>query len=73
MTIANLAPTYTDPTHLADAVKSHGFGVLSPSGLASFLDYPLSVLDELKESLIKSRTISIHNVRSEDRTNGLER
>lgn len=48
MTIANLAPTYTDPSHLADAVKSHGFGVLSPSGLATFLGFPLSALDALK-------------------------
>ena len=48
MTIANLAPAYTDPFHLADAVKSQGFGVLSPSGLATFLDFPLSALDALK-------------------------
>jgi hypothetical protein len=48
MTIATLAPTYTDPSHLADAVKSQGFGVLSPSGLATFLDFPLSALDALK-------------------------
>jgi hypothetical protein len=48
MTIANLAPAYTEPFHLADAVKSQGFGVLSPSGLATFLDFPLSALDALK-------------------------
>jgi hypothetical protein len=48
MTIANLAPAYTDPFHFADAVKSHGFGVLSPSGLATILDFPLSALDTLK-------------------------
>jgi hypothetical protein len=48
MTIAHLAPTFIDPSHLADAVKSHGFGVLSPSGLATFLDAPLSELDSLK-------------------------
>ncbi|OIQ96938.1 hypothetical protein GALL_210040 [mine drainage metagenome] len=48
MTAANLAPAYTDPSHLADAVKSHGFGVLSPSGLSTFLDIPLSALDALK-------------------------
>jgi hypothetical protein len=48
MTTANLAPTYTDPSHLADAVKNQGFGVLSPSGLATFLDLPLSALDALK-------------------------
>jgi hypothetical protein len=48
MTIANLAPAYIDPSHLADAVKTQGFGVLSPSGLATFLDFPLSALDALK-------------------------
>ena len=48
MTDALLAPTYTDPSHLADALKNQGFGVLSPSGLATFLDLPLSALDALK-------------------------
>ncbi len=48
MTNANLAPNYTDPSHLADAVKRHGFGVLSPDGLSSLLGYPLSALDALK-------------------------
>lgn len=48
MTIANLSPTYTDPSHLADAVKAQGFGVLSPSGLATFLDLPRFALDVLK-------------------------
>jgi len=48
MTIAHLSPTYTDPSHLADAVKSQGFGVLSPSGLATFLDIRLFALDALK-------------------------
>jgi hypothetical protein len=48
MTIAQLAPAYTDPSHLAEAVQSQGFGVLSPSGLATFLEMPLSALDELK-------------------------
>ena len=48
MTIANLAPAYTDPSHLTDAVKSQGFGVLSPSGLATFLGFPLSALEVLK-------------------------
>jgi len=48
MTIAHLSPTYIDPFHLADAVKSQGFGVLSPSGVATFLDMPLSALDALK-------------------------
>ncbi len=48
MTIANLAPAYTDPAHLADTVKSHGFGVLSPPGLATFLGFPLAALEALK-------------------------
>ncbi len=48
MTIANLAPAYTDPSHLADALQTQGFGVLSPSGLATFLNTPLSALDLLK-------------------------
>jgi len=48
MTIPLLSPTYVDPSHLADAVKSQGFGVLSPSGVATFLDMPLSALEMLK-------------------------
>ncbi len=48
MTIATLAPTYIAPEHLAEAVKSHYFGVLNPAGLASFLEYPLSALESLK-------------------------
>ena len=48
MTIANLAPTYIDPSYLADAVKNNGFGVLSPTGLATLLDYPLSALEQMK-------------------------
>ena len=48
MTTANLAPTYTDPSHLADSVKTQGFGVLSPSGLATFLGIRLFALDALK-------------------------
>lgn len=50
MTAANLAPIYIDPAHLSDAVKSHGFGVLSPGGLASLIESPLSALDALKRS-----------------------
>jgi hypothetical protein len=48
MTIAQLAPAYTDPSHLAEAVQSQGFGVLSPSGLSTFLEMPLSALEALK-------------------------
>ena len=47
MTNANLPPTYVDPSHLADAIKKEGFGVLSPTGLASFLEYPQSALDQI--------------------------
>ena len=54
MTDALLAPTYTDPSHLADSVKSQGFGVLSPSGLATFLDVPLSALDALSVPFMPS-------------------
>jgi len=50
MTIATLAPTYIDPARLADEIKGLGFGVLSPSGVASFLGTPLSSLDALKAS-----------------------
>jgi hypothetical protein len=48
MTSANLAPTYIDPSHLADAIKNNGFGVLSPTGLSTLLEYPLSALEPLK-------------------------
>ncbi|TAJ81218.1 MAG: hypothetical protein EPO42_02660 [Gallionellaceae bacterium] len=48
MTIATLAPAYIEPSRLADAVKNHGFGVLSPTGLAAFLDTPLSAFDAIK-------------------------
>ncbi len=48
MTIATLAPNYINPSHLADAVKSHGYGVLRPAGLASFVGYPLSALESLQ-------------------------
>lgn len=48
MTIASIAPTYIAPSHLAEAVRGHGFGVLSPDGLAVFLGCPLAALDALK-------------------------
>jgi hypothetical protein len=48
MTTADLAPVFVDPSHLADAVQSHGFGVLSPAGLSAFLGCPLSALDALR-------------------------
>lgn len=48
MTIDPLSPTYITPSHLADAVRSHGYGVLRPAGLASFAGYPLSALESLQ-------------------------
>ncbi len=48
MTIATIAPTYVASPHLAEAVQSHGFGVLSPDGLSAFLECPLSALDALR-------------------------
>jgi len=48
MTVVSPVPAYTDPSHLADAVKNQGYGVLSPSGLAAFLDCPLAGLDALR-------------------------
>ena len=50
MTIINLDPAYTEPSLLANAVKSQGFGVLSPTGLATLLDSPLSNLESIKAS-----------------------
>jgi hypothetical protein len=49
MTIANLSPTYVDPSHLADAVKNDGFGVLSPTVLTTLLGLPTSALQAMKE------------------------
>lgn len=37
MTITMLAPLYIEPSQLADALKSQGYGVLSPDGVASFV------------------------------------
>ena len=48
MTFANLTPTYVDPSHLAEAVKNDGVGVLSPTGLTAFLEYPQSTLEQIK-------------------------
>ncbi len=48
MTIVTLAPDFTDPQHLADAVRKHGYGVLRPAGLAAFVGYPLSALESLQ-------------------------
>jgi hypothetical protein len=48
MTITMLAPAFTDPSQLADALKARGYGVLSPAGVASFTGEPLSALESLK-------------------------
>jgi len=48
MTITTLAPTYIDPTHLAAALKTHGYGVLGPAGVGAFLGCPLSGLEALR-------------------------
>ncbi len=48
MTTVQLSPLYVEPTRLAEAVHSQGYGVLSPAGVASFLGQPLSVLESIK-------------------------
>jgi len=48
MTIATLSPSFINPSRLADALMSHGYGVLSPAGLSLFLEYPLQELKSLK-------------------------
>ena len=48
MKIATLAPNYLEPSRLADALSSNGFGVLSPTGLASFIAQPLAALESLR-------------------------
>ncbi len=48
MNITTLAPNYLEPSRLADALSSNGFGVLSPTGLASFMALPLAALESLK-------------------------
>ena len=48
MTVTTLAPTYIDPAHFADAIKTQGYGVLSPSGVGTFVGCPLSLLEALR-------------------------
>ncbi|BBJ00494.1 hypothetical protein FGKAn22_21860 [Ferrigenium kumadai] len=48
MTTAMLAPTYINPAYLSEALKVHGHGVLSSSGVGSFVGRPLSELESLK-------------------------
>jgi hypothetical protein len=47
MTIANLSPSYVEPSRLADALLSHRFGVLSPAGLTTLTEQPLSAFEFL--------------------------
>ena len=48
MTITTLAPAFIQPQQLGDALKSQGYGVLSPAGVATFTGQPLSALESLK-------------------------
>jgi hypothetical protein len=48
MTVSTLAPTYIDPSHFADTVKTQGYGVLSPASTATFTGCPLSVFEGLR-------------------------
>lgn len=48
MTITSLAPTYIDPSHFADAVKTQGYGVLSSASVCEFVGCPLSSLEEMQ-------------------------
>ena len=48
MTVTTLAPTYIDPAHFSDAVKTQGYGVLSPASVGAFVGCPLSALEALK-------------------------
>jgi len=48
MTIAQLSPIYVAPSQLAEAVKNAGFGVLSPAGLTTLVEYPQSALEQIK-------------------------
>ena len=48
MTVNTLTPTYVDPAHFADALKTQGYGVLPPADVGAFVGCPLSALEELK-------------------------
>jgi hypothetical protein len=48
MSITILTPPFINPSCLADSLKNHGYGVLNPAGLSSFLEYPLPELKSLK-------------------------
>ncbi|MBY0578368.1 MAG: 2OG-Fe dioxygenase family protein [Burkholderiales bacterium] len=48
MTVTMPAPAYIDPVCLDHALKTRGYGVLSPAGVAAFVECPLSELELLK-------------------------
>ena len=48
MSAVAFAPPATDPAHLADTLRSQGYAVLSPSGVAQWLGLPLAQLDALR-------------------------
>ncbi|MBI5917997.1 MAG: 2OG-Fe dioxygenase family protein [Nitrosomonadales bacterium] len=48
MPIVTLAPSYLDPSYLADAVHNQGYGVLSPAGLSTLIAHPLADLEALR-------------------------
>ncbi len=54
MTTTPLSPDYATPAELADAIRTRGYGVLSPAGLASYtgidnFELPRACWDELPE------------------------
>ena len=48
MSAVAFAPPATDPAQLADTLRSQGYAVLSPSGVAQWLGLPLAQLDALR-------------------------
>jgi hypothetical protein len=48
MTVATLAPTYIEHTHFADALKTQGYGVLSPAGASALIGSSLPALEVLR-------------------------
>ncbi len=50
MSIAELSPAFTEPDHLADALRAQGYAVLSPVALCQLADCTLDELDAIKPS-----------------------
>ena len=48
MSAASFRPLATPPAELATALRTQGYGVLSPEGVAEWLGLPLSALDALQ-------------------------